>query len=251
MKSPSYWLENLKQSYDLATKHGGIAGFVAPLLTVILSVAGVSAVTQNRAATAASGIGVGLVAYFIGLMLLVTPRRMWRDAHKRTISRLAFVESPDNSAFDERNFLFYERVTVQNLSATAPLTNVEVLLQDIAPRPADFMTVSVPLHPMHASNEDGTLFHLTPLGQRTIDVAYFHGNQEGIELWHAVPTVPTRIPDGSYRLVLVARANETTPIVGVADLEVRHDDNRTSYSMKLTPIIKPLSSSHEEQPPNE
>jgi len=232
-----YWSANVRKSYELVTRHGGILGFIAPLATVIASTIGVSALTASRVTTALGGIGVGLLLYFVAVMLFVTPAMMWHDLHVRTQPKIAFIEHPDNTAFDRTNFSLYERVTVKNLNATAALTDVEVVLTDIVPRPGDFMTVMVPLHPMHATANEGAKFNLPPLGHKTVDVLDADANR-GFNLWHTIATVPKYVEDGEYVLKLSAYAKESAP----ADLEVDVAVKRTDTSTQFTFNRRPPSS---------
>lgn len=223
-----YWSANAQHSYELVTKQGGVIAFAAPIASVLLSFAGASTLTQSQAARAISGIGGGLLIYFAVVMLFVTPARMWRDLIEKTTLRLVFIDHPDNVAYDRNSSTIYERVTVKNLSPTMPLTNVEVVLLDIAPLPPDFFTVAVPLHPMHATSDDGTKFNLPPLGHKTVDVADFGLNSE-IILWHHVAAVPDRIPAGKYIFRLAAYAHETTPAELRIDVDVWQDSHGTRH----------------------
>lgn len=232
-----YWLANMAKTYEIATRHGNVLGFIAPLASVIVFVVGASVLTTSRTASAVGGIGVGLLLYFVAIMLFVTPAIMWHDLHCKIEPKLAFIDHPDNTAFDRLNFCMHERVTVKNLNAAAGLTDVEVIMTDIVPRPADFMTIMVPMHPMHATTDQGTKFNLPPLGHRTVDVLDADTNP-GFSLWHAVAAVPNHVPDGSYVLRLTAYAKETVP----ADLEVELGVTRTDTSTQFTFNRRSLSS---------
>jgi hypothetical protein len=94
MARPSYWLANIGESYDIATKHGGVVGFVAPIATVIVSIVGASALTQNVVATAVAGIGGGLLIYFGFVMLFVTPPRTWRKLQDIPTPKLEEIVFP-------------------------------------------------------------------------------------------------------------------------------------------------------------
>jgi hypothetical protein len=72
----SFWRENMSQSYTAASDHHNLASFIGSIITAILGVIGVSALTTNKTLSAL-GAGLGLVAWFMFLALFVTPARMW------------------------------------------------------------------------------------------------------------------------------------------------------------------------------
>ena len=167
--SKNYWSENFSMSVDLATKHTNWLKFLAPLLIVILAVAGVSTQTQNLAVSPLAGIPTGIAAYLLLLMLFVTPTRIWRGVRESLEPKIEFIEHRDNSAFDSSNSTGYARVSVRNTSSEKALTNCFVRLASLDPTPKGFMTLNVPLNPMHQASEDYT-FTLTPRGERTVNV---------------------------------------------------------------------------------
>jgi type IV secretory pathway TrbD component len=71
----TFWGENVRQSYKAASDHGNIVAFIGPIIMAIVGVAGTSAFTQNKW-IAACGAGFGVVAWFLFLMLFVTPARL-------------------------------------------------------------------------------------------------------------------------------------------------------------------------------
>lgn len=73
----AFWGENVKQSVKAASEQTGLASFVILLLSVLLGAAGMSAITTSRIWTAL-GAPLGLLAWFLVLMLFVTPAKMSR-----------------------------------------------------------------------------------------------------------------------------------------------------------------------------
>lgn len=78
----TFWRDNVSQSYKEATAHSSLVNFVAPILTTILAVLGVSLFTTNRWVTVI-GVGIGPVVWLVILALFVTPARM-RQVASRT-----------------------------------------------------------------------------------------------------------------------------------------------------------------------
>ncbi len=72
----AFWSEDVKQSYRLASDHSNLASFVGSILSGLLGVVGVSAVTPNKL-LAALGAGLGLLLWFVVLVIFVTPAKLW------------------------------------------------------------------------------------------------------------------------------------------------------------------------------
>jgi hypothetical protein len=210
--SKSYWVENFAMSVAIATKHTNLLKLITPVIVVFLAVLGVSIGTQNIALRVAAGIPAGIAAYLLFLMLFVTPMRIWRDMRGVLEPKIEFIEHADNIAFEQATATDFVRVTVRNASATVPLTNCSVNLMSLEPIPAGFMTFNLPMNPMHDLGLAHT-FTLTPRAHQTIDVLSKTRQAGSVaSLWHRVDFgVPREVPDGRYRALFEARANETVP----------------------------------------
>jgi hypothetical protein len=192
-------------------KHQAIVGLVGSVLV------GLGILAASGLPTLAIVLGCWLGV----LLLIVAPARLWRQHDLQGITKIRFVEHPDNMAFDPNAGIVYRRVTIENKLPDQPLTGAEVVLASITPMPAGFMTLSVPLTPMHASA--ATPFTLRPNHPQTVNlVSAYHEGADTCELWHSTAAVPHEVPDGVYRLKLVATANETTPAEQMATLIIQH-----------------------------
>ena len=84
------------------------------------------------------------------------------------------------------------------------------MLAAIEPRPPEFMTLHVPLWPMHASSTESR-FTLQPEMHRTVNLLSLDINSPEADICHVVDSVPRNLPLGTYRMKLIATANETPP----------------------------------------
>lgn len=71
--------ENVSQSYKLASDHTNLVSFVGTIITAMLGVLGMSALTSSRILPVL-GAPIGVLVWFIFLMLFITPARMWGGA---------------------------------------------------------------------------------------------------------------------------------------------------------------------------
>lgn len=182
-------------------------------------------------------LGVYFAVWLIVLIFVVAPARAWRDTDIRTTPRIRFIQHRDNHAVEPENAdTIYLRVTVENTALDSPLTGVEIVLASSDPMPNEFMTLAVPLLPMHAA--DQTRFSLRPRFPQTVNVV--SANTEGENtcyLWHNTQTVPHDFPDGTYRLKFVATANETSPAEQMATLELRHEAEYVDEWVRYTLVV--------------
>ena len=220
-------------------KHQGIVGLVVSVLIGlgILTAAGVQK------------LGVYLACWLVVLVFVIAPARLWRDYELRATAKIRFIDHRDNRAIEPINGeTIYLRVTVESTAPNTPLTGAQIVLAEMNPMPGEFMTLAVPLVPLHRVGVNAeTNFTLRPRFPQTVDVAYASTEGEGVcHLFHNVATVPHDVPDGTYRVRLVATANETTPTEQMATLELRHDEEHveqwvqyrlTAFSLTLDPSV--------------
>lgn len=175
----------------------------------------------TRISTQPEAIGAYLVGWLAFLTLIVAPARLWHQQELRLQAGVVFVDHSDDHAVDHDAGVIYRRVTVKNRSAVL-LTGVEVLLAEIEPRPDDFMTLHVPLQPMHAS-PDVPRFTLQPAMHRSVNFFSMDLNTPGADIWHVVDAVPRLLPLGRYRAKLIVATDQTPPAEQWFKVEVRRE----------------------------
>jgi hypothetical protein len=145
----------------------------------------------------------------------IAPAFLWREQNEK-ISELEELQHPRMTFIDHRdNYQFWQnvhraRVTVKNESA-ALLTNVQVKLESIDPLPSHWCVTQLPLRTMHTSVQR---FSLQPLQHQSVDVVSLPGRRAiGPFPWidHLVNGYPRELPWGSYKVKLVASADNSTP----------------------------------------
>lgn len=207
-----YLIELAKWSFTRLRIHQAIVALIVSLILFagrFLGITGLSTLPQF--------IATWLVIWFVILMFIVAPAYTWRQQADKLRPLLAFVDWEDNKAVYPSGYQ-YARVTVKNCSARL-LTNVQVKLVCIDPRPPDFVTLNVPLSLMHASDYHEAQCSLQPDMPQSFDLLYLNVmdfDKDATQDFHAVIThavnsVPRKLPFDTYRIKLVASANETVP----------------------------------------
>jgi hypothetical protein len=195
------------------------------VLVILVGLIGVTRLTAQSYT-----ISVYLASWLAFLVLIVAPARLWNEQDKRLKPRVDFVEHEDDYAVDVNSGTQYARLTVRNRSAIL-LTGVEVMLAAIDPRPDDFMTLHVPLLPMHASL--GTpQFALQPEMQRSINVLSLDINSPYAAVWHVVDAVPRQLPLGRYRIKLIVSTDQTPPKEQWFKVEISRRTNGQTLSIE-------------------
>jgi hypothetical protein len=174
------------------------------VVIIALGLLGVTRLTEQP-----QSIGYYLASWLAFLMLIIAPARLWHEQDKRLKPSVKFVEHEDDGAVDVNTGTQYARLTVKNRSATL-LTGVEVMLAGIDPRPADFMTLHVPLQPMHAA-PDTPRFTLQPEMHKTVNVLSLEIDSKYAHIWHVVDAVPRQLPLGHYRIKMIVSTDQTPP----------------------------------------
>lgn len=187
----------------------------------------------SRFSTQPQAIGVYLLAWLAVLTLVVAPARLWRQQDERLRPGVAFVDHEDDNAVDPNTGIQLARVTVKNRSASL-LTDVEIVLASIEPRPPEFMTLHVPLRPMHAPPGESR-FPLQPEMHRTVNLFSLDVNAPYACIWHVVDAVPPTLPLGNYRIKLIVSTNETPPTEQWFQVEISRGKNSQILSIKLEP----------------
>lgn len=174
-------------------------------------------------------IGGYLLVWLAFLTLVVAPARLWHTQGERLQPGVTFIDHEDDAAIDPDTGLQFVRVTVKNRSASL-LTGVEVVLASIEPRPSQFMTLHVPLQPMHAPPEQSS-FPLQPETHRTVNLLSLDINAPHACIWHVVNAVPRTLPLGNYRIKLIVSTNETPPTEQWLRVEVSRGENSQTLSI--------------------
>ncbi|MFZ2445748.1 MAG: hypothetical protein WAW37_05285 [Syntrophobacteraceae bacterium] len=172
-----------------------------------------------------------VVTYFViwlGILtFVVAPACLWHEQDEKLCPAIAFIEHEDNNKVYPPGYR-HMRVTVENRGAVL-LNDVQVKLMDVEPRPADFITLNVPLSLMHKRNE--SQFSLQPWAQQTVDLLWLnirsplidHTSDDCANLDHVVNTVPRKLPFDRYRFKLIVSANETLPKEQWFNVEVNRE----------------------------
>ncbi len=196
----------------------------------LLIAAGLFGVT--RVSTQPQVIGAYLLGWLAFLTLVVAPARLWHQQDERLQPAVAFVDHEDDHALDHNAGIFYRRGTIKNRSAVL-LTGVEVLLVAIDPRPDGFMTLHVPLQPMHAPPESSR-FMLQPGMHCSVNVLSMDLNSLAADIWHVVDAVPRQLPLGQYRMKFIVTTDQTPPMEQWFKAEVgRQTEPRLSLTLLL------------------
>ena len=199
---------------------------VIGVVIIALGLFGVTRLTEQP-----QTIGYYLASWLAFLMLIVAPARLWHEQDKRLKPGVEFVEHEDDGAVDANTGIQYARLTVKNRSATL-LTGVEVMLAAIDPRPDDFMTLHVPLQPIHAA-PDTPRFTLQPEMHRTVNVLSLEMNSPYADIWHVVDAVPRQLPLGHYRIKMIVSTDQTVPKEQWFNVEIRRRANGQTLSIVL------------------
>lgn len=183
----------------------------------------------SRFSVQPQAIGGYLLFWLVVLTFVIAPARLWHEQDQRLQPGVLFVDHEDDGAVDSNTGVQYARVTVKNRGASL-LTGVELVLASIEPRPADFMTLHVPLQPMHAPPQDSR-FSLQPEMHRTVNLFSLDINSPVADIWHVVDAVPRSLPLGEYRLLLIVSTNERPPIEQWFSVKMSRGDRSQTLSV--------------------
>jgi len=208
--------------------HQALLGLVI-VLAGLLGVARFSIITPAR-------VSEYLLCWLVFLTFVVAPARLWRANAQRLKHVLTFIEHPDDYSCDVDSSVEYFRVTVKNPSP-APLTNVEVRLAEIEPRPDDFITLDVPLRPMYAPAGHAQ-FTLSPGAHRSINLISLYVNEPYGLIPNAVTNAALKVPVGVYRVKIVASANETVPATQWATLTLERGKQWPQLQVQLDAVMQ-------------
>ncbi len=199
------------------------------LLDAVILVLSVAKGLSLVSALALIGAGV-LIAWFLVLLLVMTPARLWEADQKRLTPKLDIILG-DSGSFTytwQRNANQYKvfRICVVNLSETDTIEDVRVSLEKIEPhRPG---IVPVYLHLMH----DNVLpyreqFDLHAGGQQYIDVVYKQENPgpggDDIVIYCAPSGIRNCIPKARYTLTIKAEGRNVPPCTRQFIVDVSED----------------------------
>jgi hypothetical protein len=233
MRVRDFWRANGQASYRTATEQGSVVSFVAPIVTTILAVVGVSALTENQLLAAIGGVPLGSVLWFGYLMLFVTPGRMWVANQERLEPRIKVIAHP-NDYICLRGLDGTEMygLTVMNVGASA-LTGVRVIFDTIDPLPTELsgpMGFDIP--PIGASIEDDWSVDLQPETPQHFELFWVDRRTGRVATWHSTNRwwSPNRFP---ATVTLRIAANESKPLLLLLRVEPTGDESDEGRRLRI------------------
>ena len=206
-------LRYLRELFGWAFTRYRVHQAIAGLVILVAGLIGVLSISP-----APGTVGAYLLCWLAFLMFFVAPARLWHEHQEKLQPSLVFVDHKDNGAVDPNTGMQYARVTVKNTSAVL-LTDVEALLAEIEPHPEEFITLHVPLLPIHCKTRE-CRFSLQPEMHRTVNLLSLDMNSQYADVWHVTDGLTSALPMGKYRMKLMVSTNQTPPIAQWFTVEI-------------------------------
>lgn len=219
-----YVRELLTWSFSRYRVHTALWG----LLLVAVSALGLSRMFALNQRT----IGIFLLSWFGILVLIIAPARLWHAFDQRNRAQVSFVDHPD-ADWLESSSVQCAGVVVRN-DGPAVLTNVEVSLAEIRPPVADFLP-GLSLR-TRGSDMASSPFALKPGVHRTIELISLYINYPYGTIFFAGRKEELPVPLGTYEMLLIASANETTAVEQWVSVTLKREQNSQSLLLSLIKV---------------